>query len=369
MKTYIIHILSFLKATKFSFSTTITVLFCLNNFIYPQTQGGQGELRQIQTFDKGKIINKAEMVQSFDYTVELFPGQSFQGWYYFWYNSNGDTMHANFQVLSDASSWLSISPSTFSSDSCNDIVAVEFNFNAPLALGDYATTIKDSDGNWSDINVTCRVTNSPAAYGPYYADSIASTANSDTVTHVFTFPDWSPGCTEHYSAADVSTLYLQTFPDVPWFKVPGFTFITLNDSANVDFIFSNDTTGSYYTYLIETQTTYSEPKYFLYFRSNGISDINNATNKSIPETFNLYQNYPNPFNPMTKIRFSIPKYSYVTLKVYNASGQEVATLVKKTIPAGNYEINWDANNMASGIYFYQIKAGEYAQTKKMILLK
>lgn len=369
MKTYIMHTLSFLKGTQYSFFTAIIILCCLTNFIYPQTRGGQGELRQIQTFDKGKIINKAEMVQSFDYTVELFPGQSFQGWYYFWYYSNGDTMRANFQVPSDVSSWLSISPSRFSSDSCNDIVAVAFNFNAPLAPGDYVTTIKDSDGNWSDINVTCTVTNSPAAYGPYYADSIALKANSDTVAHIFTFLDWSPGCAEHYSAADVSTLYLETFPYVPWFKVPGYTFINLNDSAKVDFIFSNDTTGSYYTYLIETQTTYSHPNYYLYFRTSGFSNINNVADKSVPETFNLYQNYPNPFNPTTKIKYSIPKLSYVTLKVYNALGQEVTTLVKEVKPAGNYEINWDANNMASGIYFYQIKTGEYAQTKKMILLK
>ncbi len=100
----------------------------------------------------------------------------------------------------------------------------------------------------------------------------------------------------------------------------------------------------------------------------------------VPKRFSLDQNYPNPFNPSTTIKYSIPKQSYVTLKVYDILGREVAALVNEEKPAGNYEVEFSPvsgirnlvyhpKGMASGIYFYQLKAGDYVNTKKMILLK
>ena len=96
-----------------------------------------------------------------------------------------------------------------------------------------------------------------------------------------------------------------------------------------------------------------------------------------PEGFYLSQNYPNPFNPVTKIKYSIPyvetrhasSLQIVTLKIYDLLGREVATLVEEEKPAGEYEIEFNAANLPSGIYFYQLKAGQYSETKKMILLK
>jgi len=98
-----------------------------------------------------------------------------------------------------------------------------------------------------------------------------------------------------------------------------------------------------------------------------VTGVNDKTPQ--PLAFSLEQNYPNPFNPTTKIKYSIPRRSNLTLKIYNVLGQEVATLVNEAKPAGSYEINWNANKCASGIYFYQIKSGEFIKTKKMILLK
>ncbi len=83
----------------------------------------------------------------------------------------------------------------------------------------------------------------------------------------------------------------------------------------------------------------------------------------------LYQNYPNPFNPITSIQYAIGSKQTVTLKIYDVLGREVATLVNEEKPAGNYEVKFDASNIASGIYYYQIKARKFVQTKKMILLK
>ncbi|HMN49072.1 MAG TPA: T9SS type A sorting domain-containing protein [Ignavibacteriaceae bacterium] len=90
---------------------------------------------------------------------------------------------------------------------------------------------------------------------------------------------------------------------------------------------------------------------------------------SMPLSYSLDQNYPNPFNPSTKISYQLPQSGFVSLKVYNAIGKEVATLVNEEKSAGNYEINFSANGLSSGIYFYTIQSGSFTQTKKMILMK
>jgi hypothetical protein len=87
------------------------------------------------------------------------------------------------------------------------------------------------------------------------------------------------------------------------------------------------------------------------------------------KSFLLFQNYPNPFNPSTRIRYEIPERSFVTIKVYDLLGREIATLVDEEKPIGNYEVEFTRNGLASGIYYYRITAGNYSQTKKMILLK
>ncbi len=89
----------------------------------------------------------------------------------------------------------------------------------------------------------------------------------------------------------------------------------------------------------------------------------------IPVKFELKQNYPNPFNPTTKIKYALPKDEFVTLKVYNSLGQEVKTLVSQNVSAGYHTIDFDASNLASGMYIYRIKAGNFVSIKKMMLLK
>ncbi len=85
--------------------------------------------------------------------------------------------------------------------------------------------------------------------------------------------------------------------------------------------------------------------------------------------FTLHQNYPNPFNPITVIRYQLSNNSEVTLKVYDVLGNEVATLVNEYKTAGGYEAEFDASNLPSGTYFYRLQAGEYTETKKLILIK
>lgn len=89
----------------------------------------------------------------------------------------------------------------------------------------------------------------------------------------------------------------------------------------------------------------------------------------IPSEFELFQNYPNPFNPITNIRYNLPKESFVTLKIYNSLGQEIATLVEEQQLAGSYELKFAASNLASGMYFYKLEANGVSLTRKMILMK
>jgi hypothetical protein len=85
--------------------------------------------------------------------------------------------------------------------------------------------------------------------------------------------------------------------------------------------------------------------------------------------FNLYQNYPNPFNPNTNISWQSPIGSWQTLKVYDVLGNEVATLVNEYKPAGNYEVEFDASRLTSGVYLYQMKTGSFIESRKMVLVK
>ncbi|MBK9099624.1 MAG: T9SS type A sorting domain-containing protein [bacterium] len=104
--------------------------------------------------------------------------------------------------------------------------------------------------------------------------------------------------------------------------------------------------------------------------------VNLAQEDFAPHGFELMQNYPNPFNPTTSLQFTIGSQQFVTLKVYDLLGREIATLVNEEKPAGKYEIEFDSHSglsgireLPSGIYFYRLQAGNYIETKKMILLK
>jgi type IX secretion system substrate protein len=107
----------------------------------------------------------------------------------------------------------------------------------------------------------------------------------------------------------------------------------------------------------------------------GISVITGITeHNETPKNFSLKQNYPNPFNPVTKIEFEIPsnvkrETSNVKMIIYDIVGKEIATLVNSELKPGTYEVEWNASNAPSGVYFYKLTAGDYANTQKMILIK
>lgn len=123
--------------------------------------------------------------------------------------------------------------------------------------------------------------------------------------------------------------------------------------------------GQTYFYRIKAYNSFTDSDY-----SNEISlSLVSVENIEIPVEFSLGHNYPNPFNPSTKIKFALPKTAVTNLVIYDSLGREVQTMVSKELPAGFYELNFEANNLPSGIYFYRIQSGEFTQTRKMIIMK
>jgi hypothetical protein len=99
------------------------------------------------------------------------------------------------------------------------------------------------------------------------------------------------------------------------------------------------------------------------------TDVTDEADGLLPDEFILHQNHPNPFNPSTKISFTIPQKTNIRLEVFNILGREVATLAEGEFPAGSHEIEWQADNFPSGIYFYKMTAGKASFTRKMLLIK
>jgi len=104
---------------------------------------------------------------------------------------------------------------------------------------------------------------------------------------------------------------------------------------------------------------------------DGTSSLSNGVEVEVtaPKVYSLEQNYPNPFNPSTSIKYSVPNDGLVNLTIFNALGQKVAVLVNSQMSSGTYEVNFNAANFTSGVYFYRIEAGSFVSTKKMLLIK
>jgi len=122
-------------------------------------------------------------------------------------------------------------------------------------------------------------------------------------------------------------------------------------------------------------SSFSSGTGFWYLQGRIMTDVEQIRTE-MPDKYFLNQNYPNPFNPSTNIKFNIPKTSYVTLKIFNMLGQEVAELVNEEKQPGVYEVNWNASGFASSVYFYKLIAkdiathsNQFLEVKKLILIK
>ena len=171
-----------------------------------------------------------------------------------------------------------------------------------------------------------------------------------------------------FDALGVFSLYGDTLDSVIWelyeYPLGSTAQITLVDTFRA--ILIPDLTGSY-TVSVHSP---SKPQYGLItVRAQESTAIEEMNTSQLPVKYQLFQNYPNPFNPSTLISCQLPFAGNVTLKVYDVLGREVSILVNEEKPIGSYEVEFNASHLASGIYFYKIQAGDFVQTKKMMLLK
>lgn len=134
--------------------------------------------------------------------------------------------------------------------------------------------------------------------------------------------------------------------------------------------FNNSFAAGYWRILITDTATGDTgvlKAWCLVISHTNVSGIEETT--IIPNTYRLYQNYPNPFNPVTKIRYGLPKKSFVKLSVFNSLGQEAAVLVNGIKDANTYEVVFDATNLPSGVYYYKLEADGFSDIKKMVIVK
>ncbi|OGU41469.1 MAG: hypothetical protein A2315_01740 [Ignavibacteria bacterium RIFOXYB2_FULL_35_12] len=275
------------------------------------------------------------------------------------------------------------------------------------SFADYATINYSSDGDTTWIS---------RYNGPDSDDDMASALTVDNLGNVFVTGKSDGGISTGF---DYATIKYNSLGDSVWVKRyngdasanDGGSAIALDKSGNVFVTGSstNVTTAFDYTTIKyspdgteEWTIKYTNSDFagsieepfglFVDTLSNvyvtGMSALDYATVKyvqtptsvdifplNIPDRFTLEQNYPNPFNPSTTIRYAIPllggdeRGGFITMKVYDVLGNEVATLVNEEKPAGSYEVNFDAIGLPSGIYFYKLQAGSFVETKKMILIK
>lgn len=144
-----------------------------------------------------------------------------------------------------------------------------------------------------------------------------------------------------------------------------FKNIELRNARKVKFTYDNEGDLSYADiYLLEDGTWIYGAKNICNYQM-----ITDAKDDIVVNSFTLEQNYPNPFNPNTKISYAIPEHSQVSLKVFDVLGREVVTLVNQEQAVGNYEVEFTASDLPSGIYFYRIEAGQFVESKKMVLMK
>ncbi len=258
--------------------------------------------------------------------------------------------------------------------------------------GAYKTT--NSGENWNFIGLQNTQICAFYVYNNYYfagtnngiristdgGTSWASNLTGDSVISLYSFSEKILAGTNH--GVKVSTDFGNNWVSIGLanYRINSFTNMadTLVTSTN-NGVFATTNMGNNWINLGPKQPTGGLMIYNNKIYAGGVNcvwrkDANILTGVSInstevPDKYLLHQNYPNPFNPNTVIRYQLPVVSDVIIKVYDVQGREVRTLVNERMQAGTYEVNFDGSGLNSGVYFYQIRAGDYRESRRMILLK
>jgi uncharacterized lipoprotein YddW (UPF0748 family) len=150
-----------------------------------------------------------------------------------------------------------------------------------------------------------------------------------------------------------------------------FSLLVVDSTGMADTSFAPPTLQSYknYYWRVKAINTLGASAWSSAFRFRTIQVVSVEEGQGLPKEYALSQNYPNPFNPVTTIQFEVPHAGRVVIKVYDVLGKEKITLVDREMQEGQYTVQWDASSAASGVYFYQMMAGNFVATKRMVVLK
>lgn len=237
-------------------------------------------------------------------------------------------------------------------------VTSAFTYSVPISLycgSIMSWKIAGPNANWSipsyftlgEINLTGITP--PDGNSPSDGQNIPST--SEIRFDVTYIPLWS-GCTLHDTELNIFSLngynnIFQTFVFPPNYFQPNTTY--------------------YWARRLKNQISNSNWSIYRTFTTNITSVL--PLSSEVPSKFELAQNFPNPFNPITKIKFTILKNSFVKLAIFNSLGKEIELIVNERLSAGTYEVGWNASEYQSGVYFYKLESGDFSETKKMVLIK
>ena len=217
----------------------------------------------------------------------------------------------------------------------------------------YIFQIRKYDGTAIDQYATNPSLTTDGTWPVELTSFIAEVKQRDITLH------WKTATEVNNYGFEVERASSSTTPGQDWQKV-GFVQGNGNSNSPKEYSFADkELSGGKYSYRLKQIDNDGQ------FEYSKIVEVS----VSEPTKFVLEQNYPNPFNPTTKINFSIPEVQQVQLKVYDVLGNEVATLVNEEKAPGTYEVQFNASNLTSGIYFYTLKAGSFSETKKLMLLK
>jgi len=255
-------------------------------------------------------------------------------------------------------------------------------------------------GNWEQVYTVKAVQDTlyfavvPALYdstktkGIYYTSFFVRAHTADQLTHYETIPDsgYSVDNLPPVPPANVSAAVKSRYVEVNWDPAAeeDFQFYTIyrSETSNINvsvlspykysttnkFVDSGAAGGKTYYYKLTSTDNGGNQSPSSSEVSVSFTDVM-LMDSEVPKEFGLSQSYPNPFNPATVIRYAVPKTCFVTLVIYNALGEKAGTLVSGEKKAGTYEVNFDASNLPSGIYFYRMTADNFIETKKALLIK
>ncbi|MCX7985181.1 MAG: T9SS type A sorting domain-containing protein [Bacteroidetes bacterium] len=281
-----------------------------------------------------------------------------------------------YQSLDSGSTWTQLN-SGLSSYSISSITR-HFNGNILIGTkGDGVYQLDQSTNTWtkcsdglSDQYITALIANSP--FGSFPGAVYAATQKKIYAAFGSTIVKWEqvfdapitfgPAClaVKNYNEVYCGTQYCGIYRSTNY----GYnnSWLSYNDG------FRNDI-GYVYSLIVSGDNTgYAGIKNDGVYSTSGVTDITDL-HTSIPTKVVLFQNYPNPFNPTTTIQFTVPTRTFVTLKIYDILGREIATLVNERKEPGSYSVDWDAKELGSGVYFYRLQTETFNQTRKLLLIK